>query len=150
MPTRVIISLLTLIFVIGALGVSTATAQKYTTRSSRVLVSSSSDSKSEKCTVEDVRAIKKFDRKAKAAIRKATLSDYKDEKTSRKDIGKAKRAAKEAQKAARFLESDEYEQMKIVYKRCGKEIPRVKQDAPFWVPKHLRSADATCSSCAKK
>ncbi len=142
MLTRVYISLLTFLFVLGTLGVSNAMAQKYTTQSSSSTASSSSKAKVEQCTVQDLRAIKKFDSVAKRKIKKAQESIDYERETPRA----AQKHANERLKAISFFSSDEYFQMKPVYKRCGKKIPIYYKQSSFWLPDEM---GGTCPTCAK-
>lgn len=141
MLTRVYICLFAFLITLGVWDISTASAQKYTTRSNRASASSSSSSELEKCTAEDVKAIKKFNPRVKRAIKKMTMSE---------GIENENRAIKEAKKALKFFTSEEYEYMKKVYIRCGREMPTHKHEPPFWVPEHLGGNTDTCPWCPKK
>ncbi len=85
-----------------------------------------------KCSRDDLRKIKRFDRKAKIKIEEykaieATALDVKTKKTAIK-------FSEEMEIATVFFESDKFKEMEEIYDRCNMEIPKPQSEKPFWIP----------------
>ncbi len=128
---KYLFQILAVSFLLGIFSSSIALAIDYTTKGSGSNVQGSSKNTSN-CTMSDLQDIKRFDRKAKAKIKKFyEIEEMAAQTKSYKEVLKVKRAM---QKILDFLESNEFKSMKLIYNRCGKEIPRIKREPPFWVP----------------
>ncbi len=86
----------------------------------------------EECSKDDLRKIKRFNRKAKIKI-----EEYKEVESTALDVKTKKAAIKfseDMESARSFFESDKFKEMEIIYDRCDMEAPRPKSEKPFWIP----------------
>ncbi len=135
------------LLVVTCLGVSfSAVAVEYTARHSKQKKEAAQKLSKSQCSDKDVRAIKKFNRKAKNEIEnwheQNELNDKFMRGTQRLTKSKIKKiTAKEKKLVGKNLFiSDEYTAMKAVYKRCNRASPMIKVSMPYWMPVSLHGA----------
>ena len=135
------------LLVVTCLGISfSAVAIDYTAKSpkksSRHTKHSEQVVNNKGCTNEDMRAIKKFDRKAKKEIEKWHERNEFSNQIVRGATGlSTKELLKIAKKVdvgeivgGNFFTSDKYMVMQKVYKRCDLKSPMIKMPPMFWLP----------------
>lgn len=95
------------------------------------------------CTKKDMRAIKKFARRAKNEIEKWDEINEESEKFARGEpTGLTKRQlirkSEKLNEKEHFFISERYMSMKVVYKRCSLKMPMITVPVLYWVPDALQ------------
>lgn len=110
------LSLMTLLVTLGNLSTKTSSANTQA-----------------ECSPQDLRAIKKFDRKAKNVREK--IAEISEEARRNRDPDDIENSVEDIDRENEFFDSPAYEAMKPVYERCGREIPTMHTGyQPFWMP----------------
>ena len=87
-----------------------------------------------KCSKQDLRAIKSFNKIAKKQLEEFYIIT-KALSTTRSPR-KSKSMGKEYNKINSFFLSEEFQNMEVIYKNCSKEIPKPETETPFWLPQY--------------
>lgn len=93
------------------------------------------------CSVQDLRDIKKFNRKADRVIDK--ILEYQieageagDSITSEPDLDEIEKISAKIKKEKSFFRSEEYNAQRELFVRCNKRMPEMDDRFfPFWIPK---------------
>lgn len=138
------------LLVVTCLGISfSAVAVEYTARHSKQKKEAAQKLSKSQCSDKDIRAINKFNRKAKSEIKDWHERNELSNNFARGTTGLTKKeilkTAKKANKLVgkNFFSSEKYTAMKAVYKRCNRDAPMIKVSLPFWIPDNLYGALGT-------
>ena len=135
------------LLVVTCLGISfSAVAVEYTARHSKQKKEAAQKLGKSQCSDKDMRAIKKFNRKAKNENEDwqefNELSSQFARGTAKLTKSKIKKITAQEKKEVgkNLFSSDEYAAMKAVYKRCNRDAPMMEVAMPFWMPASLNGA----------
>ncbi len=125
-------------------GVLDASATKYTTRDSKSSQQKNSrNSKSQKktvsCTDDHKYAIRSFN--DKAMEKKEEFEDLLAGKDQVDTAREAKEFTKKLEKLQDFYNSQEFSLMEEIYALCDEDLPRPKEELPFFLPEDLGIGD---------
>ena len=128
-----------------------AVAVDYTARGAHSKKTVSHKVETNQCSDKDIRAIKKFDRKAKNEIEKwYETNEFSSQivrgttgMTTRELIKMSKKMDTEELLRENFFVSNRYRAMKVVYKRCDRKRPMIQTPSVFWLPEQFQGVLGT-------